>query len=113
MICSAESDISCGSLQNHLFHPEFPSLPSKKPLPRVIVVYLFNGDRGAGGGSGRRPPAGEKEFRGEVCSRLSVVASDMGFSLLVEPRLGFDHLGFRGIDHYDVVSVSKVDLPAL
>ena len=112
MICSAESDISCGSLQNHLFHSEVPSLLSKEPLPRVIVVYLFNGDRGAGG-SGRRPPAGEKEFRGEVCSRLSVIASDMGFSLLVEPHLGFDSLRVGSVHDYHVVSVSKIDLPAL
>ena len=58
-------------------------------------------------------PAEEKGSLGEAFSRHSVIASDMGFSLLVEPRLGFNHLRFGSVNHYDVVSVSKIDLPSL
>lgn len=69
-------------------------------------------DRVKCGFSGGMPGA-EKAPRGETFSRHSVIAYDMGLSLLVEPHLGFNRLGFGNVDHYDVVSVSKIDLPAL
>ena len=40
----------------------------------------------------------------------SVIAPNMGFSLFVEPRLGFDHFRIRCVNDYCVVSIFKIDL---
>ena len=74
-------------------------------FPGFILLYIFDGDRCAGGR--RAKSASRKKISGEVFSRCSVIAPDMGFSLFIEPRLGFDH--FRCVNDYYVVSIFKIN----
>ncbi len=77
-------------------------------LPRCHLVYIFDGDRGAGG-SGTKAASGRKKIPGRGFLRCSVIASDMGFPLFIEPHLGFDHFRIGDVHDYYVVSIFKIN----